>query len=517
MSIEDVNYLKTNSMQDSSLLFIDSRNRDHEMYPTPSEYVVNFEKPFRLVYGFEILDAAIPAATYNIDSYNNTFAITRIVQADPDVTLDELFEDLRWVTDFVSIVDYKENSADTLIITPAHWDELPVELTDFTLAPPGLANDKLPWYTVVIRNEVTLPAIYDNRRGVFTDNDEYLVLAQEPPFAIDANAYPDVLADVQDQRLVVHVDPDTRELTVFRYEVRWVSQDCVQFLRDINAFTIDLRATVTHIERQNYDINTLMANMQGALTTLQITIGSSTTGIVEMASKYAFTCPNDFYFDMNKSSIQTVIGCDTFTRAKDAGSYQPIPWLPSRNRLFRAKYNDADRNYRMIPPGIINLAGIRYMILRCPEIEQHSNSHSFMQTSPGIAVLKLATTNDVTHLRFDFVNLVRKPFHPIGKLTRLTLKFQLPSGELYDFKYVNHQMLLAVKYYVPERDISSQLANTSSVLNPAYNPDFMKYYIKHMPSRTLPRENTLMRVVAGADEEEEDDDGSEYTTSSDDD
>jgi len=92
-------------------------------------------------------------------------------------------------------------------------------------------------------------------------------------------------------------------------------------------------------------------------------------------------------------------------------------------------------------------------------------------------MFKLSSGNDITHLRFDFVNFVKKPFHPIGKLGRLTFRFEMPNGLLYDFKGIDHNMLMTVKYYVPKGNAT---ASTPALLNPNYRPDYLSYMIEHM-------------------------------------
>lgn len=491
MSIEDVSYLRNNSMQDSTTLFIDSRNRDMVLYPTPSEYSISFEKPFRLVYGFEILDAAIPASTYNVDAFNNTLAFTRLSVNDLDVT--SVYMDLRWIADYVTVAAYLENGTDAMVVSPDHWSQLPPELAVPLTLPP---SDGSQWNVVVVRSEVVVPAIYDNSRGHYSNNSDFVLVP--PTFALAADAYPDVAQDVADGRIVVNVSNDGG-MTVLKYEVRWVaSQDTLAFLRDLSAFSIEMQTSIVRFEPANYDINTFMVQLASALSPYQISVGSSTAGTVEMASRYLFASANDFFFDMSRSRCQTLLGFDTQSHVGDSGNYQSLPWLEGQQYLFRATYDALSRRYKLIPPGIVNMAGIRYMLLRCPEIEQHSNTFSFMQTSPGIAILKLASTNDVTHLRFDFVNLLRKPFHPIGKLSRLTFRFELPDGSLYDFKYVNHQLLMSIRYYIPER--ADRGNSDQYVLNPQYDPDFHKYFIKYMPSRSL-----SFRPVEEDESEEEDD------------
>jgi hypothetical protein len=75
MSIEDINYLYKNSVKDNSIIFIESKNRNRDIYPTPSEYTITFDNPFKYVYGFEIIDASIPRTMYQIDKTNNNLKI----------------------------------------------------------------------------------------------------------------------------------------------------------------------------------------------------------------------------------------------------------------------------------------------------------------------------------------------------------------------------------------------------------------------------------------------------------
>ena len=75
MSIEDIHYLKNNSIKQTCIILIDSKNRNFDIYPDPSEYVVNFDVPFKNVIGFDIIDSSIPRTMYSIDKYNNSIFI----------------------------------------------------------------------------------------------------------------------------------------------------------------------------------------------------------------------------------------------------------------------------------------------------------------------------------------------------------------------------------------------------------------------------------------------------------
>jgi len=73
MSIEDISYLKKNSIKDNIIYTIDSSSRNKNKYLNPNEYTIEFEQPFKYVYGIEILDSSIPRTMYQIDKYNNIF------------------------------------------------------------------------------------------------------------------------------------------------------------------------------------------------------------------------------------------------------------------------------------------------------------------------------------------------------------------------------------------------------------------------------------------------------------
>lgn len=58
--IEDIQYLQEHSAKESYIFFVDSKDRDYTLYPTPQSYRINFSAPFKHVYSLEILDASIP-------------------------------------------------------------------------------------------------------------------------------------------------------------------------------------------------------------------------------------------------------------------------------------------------------------------------------------------------------------------------------------------------------------------------------------------------------------------------
>lgn len=75
MSIEDISNLKLNSIKQTCVILIDSKNRDFNLYPNPNDYVIYFNVPFKNVIGFDIIDSSIPRTMYSVDKYNNSLYI----------------------------------------------------------------------------------------------------------------------------------------------------------------------------------------------------------------------------------------------------------------------------------------------------------------------------------------------------------------------------------------------------------------------------------------------------------
>jgi hypothetical protein len=229
---------------------------------------------------------------------------------------------------------------------------------------------------------------------------------------------------------------------------------------------------------------------------IDATTSSATGAVVEKQNRLLFSSNENimFVFCVNFDSsrdkfVSSATGLLGFDDATIDGITDAVfignTGIPSRvcTRLLDS-VSGAYKNILM-SRGVVNLAGPRFITLRCPEIEEHiCSTGKYSKYSTGLGVFKLASANALAHLRFDFVSLVRKPFHPIGRISRLTLRFELPDGTLYDFKGVNHQILMTLKYYVPSDDSkrinSSQHPNIRSELNPDYDPDFLRFMIRNV-------------------------------------
>ena len=203
---------------------------------------------------------------------------------------------------------------------------------------------------------------------------------------------------------------------------------------------------------------------------------NSLTNPPELSNKIIFTCKNPFILNMNLSTIADTLGCNlNIEKSNDGISYKYFNNYEgnlSLLKLYHSKYNDSTGLYEIISPGIFFFIGEKYIIVRSPEIEEHAfGSLGYNNFNQGIAKFKVGGVgfND------DKVELTKLPireFHPIGKLAKLTFKFETGNGNLYDFKGVNHTITYVIKYLKPRL---LDMKDFKSILNPNYKNNFNEY------------------------------------------
>tara|TARA_B110000444_G_scaffold143893_1_gene134653 strand:- start:757 stop:1770 length:1014 start_codon:yes stop_codon:yes gene_type:complete len=193
----------------------------------------------------------------------------------------------------------------------------------------------------------------------------------------------------------------------------------------------------------------------------------------DVKNKIAFTSPYPFVLDMNKSTLRDTLGFN-LTQNVDSGFFTKITdpnIIKDKNKFRYFMSKQSNSTHRIEAPGIVDLIGEKYVILNCPEIEEHSTlSLSYSKHNLGLARFKLGTLgyND-ENISIQKTSI--REFHPIGKFSRMTLTFKTQSGKLYDFKGANHNITFKIYYYQALTNIPFD----KSILNPNYNPDVLEY------------------------------------------
>lgn len=218
----------------------------------------------------------------------------------------------------------------------------------------------------------------------------------------------------------------------------------------------------------------------------------------DVKNKIAFTSSKPFVLDMNNSTLRNTLGFNLSQNVNN-GFFTKIndPVITKNNNKFRYFISKKDNStYRIEAPGIVDLIGEKYVILNCPEIEEHSTlSLSYSKHNLGLARFKLGTLgyNDEN---ISIQKTSVREFHPIGKFAKMTLTFKTQNGLLYDFKGANHNITFKIYYYQAETNIPFD----KSILNPNYNPDVLQYKM-----------NQINKQDSSDDEESEESEESEET------
>lgn len=465
--IEDIQYLRLNCEQDSTVVYIDSDTRDRNYHPYPGEYTISFEQPFKLVTGFDVLDASIPTTMWNVDRYNGTLAITLVtVPISNNSTrrgIASYFDELRDVSDFYRLYqrehipnETNENFIMTVLDT---WYDTQSITTSEELTP----------YFLYVRRTLTNTGI--KLAPKLLDLSSYYTFTYRNLLFYHETADTSTNAVLQKNNFHLVLNSDNLYDLIYFDEVN-VSSPLFQSISQARTYIIKVSNYYKQIQLGNYDITSLKVQLNTVWNPFTIEFETTVTpdskqGIYQIQSASGLVVVN-----ASLGRLVRQIGYDTFPRSDESERYAQTS-IGVNKMNFMGVYNDDISGYRIIAPGIVNLLGDRYLIVRCKEIEDHLlGSYAYTRFSPGIGLFKLAASyNDITHLRFDFVNLVRKPFHPIGKLSKLTIRFETQDGNMYDFKGINHQLLLLVKFLVPTQKQSLP----KPILNPNYDGNFMRY------------------------------------------
>ena len=429
--IEDIQYLKNNSVKESYMFFVDSNERDRRVYPTPSEYCIQFENPFKQVYSLEVIDGSIPRTQYGVDNHNN---ILTLVRDETDYTIR------------VPIGDYTDINLIKVINDEFVKQNLNIQIGN-TSQP---ADERTTF--VFFSKDLFILDISRSTIGTVIGFDLYAAKNEKTKYE-----YVDSQIFASTTKSQVYVDVLERETDValndvldFAIEnITTASQKflCTQggMLKSVEFFD-DVEFWSIHNQGEELAIGDLL--LPGVMYEVRVHDATSTLKLSVVESK----------------EEPIYVWKTSFNDEEDKRMY-------SSQRSISFTVTVSQLQHAIIAPGMYSLIGDRYVLLKCPEIESKLfESRAFDKYRLGLAKFKLAVMG-YDESRFDFQSLPPREFHPIGKLQTLTFRFERPDGTLYNFRGINHTLTLIIRYLTPKQ----QIEFTTSTLNPAYNPDFFAY------------------------------------------
>jgi hypothetical protein len=552
--IDDVQYLLSHSTPGASSIFVDSGRRNRDFYPTPSEYVVELGEPMRHVFGMDVLDAAMAGTAYNVEETNNSLSILTVNTTasgalaglpvgveDPERdALGAMMGELGMSRAFLAALSEgsAERAADPALAYEGSTRLLVLEDATPSLSAQSTASGPLD-ATVLSRrvlagSRMTPFAPWKGRdageqaRAAMGDAgaDAFVLEHLGVTYAVSASGpHAAWLRDRPRDTYALRRTPDARTYDVVYFDSYRVHADAL----GVFAAVLDATAWRIRLEAGNYTVTSL-------LTQLELQMGNAATGVsvrstsaslISKQGRLRFVAPpfQRMVIFPGMSTAAGVLGFDLRPILSDASRpaagrpYNYVRAGPHVHAFGSVRRRDAFGADSQVldAPGLVNLLGKRYITLRCPEIEQHmGQTGKYSAVSPGVGVFRLANASEVVQLRFDYVNLIRKPFHPIGQLSRLTLRFEDGDGVPYNFRGINHQLLLTIKYYVPGAPDDGGAA-VRPILNPDYDPDFVRWSIRDAERRLGFESRARPRSASPSDDddgstgddasEDEDDDG----------
>ena len=128
--------------------------------------------------------------------------------------------------------------------------------------------------------------------------------------------------------------------------------------------------------------------------------------------------------------------------------------------------------YGVDAPGQVNLTGERYVVIRSPEIEQHTHRDlvAFDRMTPGLGLVKLGgNSGGYRDERMNFSSFTPPEFHPIGKMHGLSIRLETGRGTVYNAHGIDHTLMVSVTMMT-----SGTPSTIPRTLYPGYEPNAQK-------------------------------------------
>ncbi len=636
MSIEDINYMKENSIKQAYTFIIDSSDRDRYMYPNPNNYVVNFATPFKNIIGLEIIDASIPRAMYTIDVDNNNIYYYIGNNDDDNMDGDKNGDEI--IENGVQI----NNSAHLILKTSILNSNLNTigssnlnTIDSFNLSSSGIydalgsnlntidrSDTNIKIYDgryAILNNSINIYNIYNNttyiggssvgitfnlcfkpildantscnilnfsynHTYIDTETDTYSSINIDIAYGIN-NSYilTFTIGNTAEPITIIYDNNDDNYINIYWsimkttwnigifdkannviytgviencdviYNVfytrkyigkiyggasNWVN-DNILLLKDFKIYNIAIKPDkmIDYLNDNSYGFNGLIVWYKMNATTIYKVSNEGNNSIINYkvlndgsiseinymdVFKKISISPGDYTFksfvkkfnelspsdleitfeetstppeltnlinifskaplivDMKRSTIAENLGFDLYPTFNNEEKYVFKPSNISDSGLVKMFYsrknNDIEINskYIITSPGVVYFIGNKYIILRCPEIEEHLyRSLSYSKYTLGLAKFRVESIG-INSEKLSITKIPVREFHPIGKLSRMSLRFETNKGGLYDFKGINHNIIFAIFYYEPVQKNTP----AKSILNPEYKMNYIDYLYK---------------------------------------
>lgn len=441
--MDDVHYMSRFAKEESFLFLVDSAKRDANTYPSPSQYSMEFHAPFRNVVGLDLIDASVPRTEYNVPKGTLSVSMPSLSPSSIQISIDR--GDYN-ISQLVAALNSAMLTAGVPIIVSPETN--PAEISNklrFESADMFSLDMAYSGLRSIIGFSDPLPGLNPamHRASASSTSDETRVAFQTSIPAYDP----------------LHLTSSTLVTQPFVAGANGKLSTMMLYASSQGVHSIDVRveadgsvcATATGIV---VSTDTLTPTAIALTSSISLRYGTVYTIKVQVVM-------GEVELGMNPHDIPA----ECFSTTQD-GSTEG-----TSSRLSMEMFVGYS-GYVLASPGLVDLTGQRYILIRCPEIEQYLyKDRAFESMHPGLGMIKLGGYG-FTQQRYDFVSFPpRRLSLPIGKLSKMTFALENPDGSLYDAQGINHTLLCVIKYMV----VNQTPDQTNTYLNPQYNPDLRQY------------------------------------------
>lgn len=433
--MEDVQFLKHSARQDSYLFLVDSEKRNKAAYPSPSQYTIQFNGPFKNVIGLELLDATIPRTEYVIDEDCNTLVYSidgggrkKATIVPGDYNLLQLCEALTKVLE------------GGLAAEPVSTPYSQTSKLRFTCSVP---------FTIFLsessmRRQVGFAGIEKSITSGVADGATVSRSFMGPYPGFD----------------VFRVGPGVVLRQPFSPTVAGYVKSVTMYLDTDTSDSVDIRI----VDESDVVYGTTTVSASG---TPQMDF-ENTSMPLQVGETYYIVIESD-----NGADVYVNTPTNASAPAETAATASAQEWDPLENSVTCEIWVGVDR-HELESTDLVDLTGVRYVTVRCPEIETYLyRERAYEPFYAGLGMVKLGR-NGMREQRFDFVSFPPRTLTtPLGKLSSLSFRLEKPDGTLYNSRGIDHSLLLVLKYY------SGINADTTPeqqrILNPNYVPQSLQF------------------------------------------
>ena len=518
--MDDVAGLVAASRSESLLFVVDSSQRDAAAYPTPSTYEIAFSAPFRNVVGVDLVDASVPRTEYTVEAGRNELVYALGQPSTSDDVAGLYAADRR-----------------RALVPPGDYN-LPqlIERLNAALAAPDQPLRETDWTPVTDAAETrlsvsaaTVPSEVSNRVRLAAAESFTVFAAKSSIRRVLGLANPVNTADCVAVSNEVApsprmLDPATRD-ELFGAAPGWSAATHADVFLSVPRVS---DTDVTDVLVGPLPVMDSLA-VTGAQSVRQYFVAAAATGPPRAVSAYVtgsvvarlYSAPGGvptgaaiFTATLTGGGLETPVPRTPATASVAVGTYLvagdtyalDLSATTGTASVFHAASNlgDAGRvaywdgavettvlagedlcaglavavaDHGVTPPGLVNLSGERFVSIRSPEIDAHMyRDRASEPYHAGLGMVKMPGYG-YRDQRYDFVSFPHRTFHPIGKLSRFSVRLEKADGSLYNAHGLDHTLTLVVRYLVPLA--GADRAQHDRSLNPAYDRDMTRYLLEN--------------------------------------